>query len=94
MPRASTLLPLVVRLNLKTVGANADTRVFCAQQVYRATVNATGQQIAVKKVDLEALGANLVRSFDIGVFVSCIIKREMEDSALHSLGCDKYRPVM
>ena len=31
-------------------------------QVYRAIVNATGQEIAVKKVDLEALGANLVRS--------------------------------
>ena len=28
--------------------------------MYRATVNATGQEIAVKKVDLEALGANLV----------------------------------
>ena len=62
--------------------------------MYRATVNATGQQLAVKKVDLEALGANLVRNFDIGVFMSCTLKREIEVSALHPLGCVKYRPVM
>ena len=29
-------------------------------QVYRATITSTGQQVAVKKIDLEALGANLV----------------------------------
>ena len=29
-------------------------------QVYRATVKSTGQEVAVKKVDLEALGANMV----------------------------------
>ncbi|CAL5223814.1 g6385 [Coccomyxa viridis] len=49
--------------------------------VYRATVNATGQEIAVKKVDLEALGANL----DTVIREAVIMKRQRHPHILELL---------